>query len=115
MSDLEQAWFRVWEDQPGVWVIEEPLHSERVKSYLVIGQDRAALIDTGMGVGDLRALVEARTSLPIIVLQSHAHNDHVGSAAQFDDVRIHPAEAAALERGQSAERLANWFAPTEMT
>jgi len=112
---LEQNWFRIWEDRPGIWVIEEPLHSENVKSYLIIGRDRAALIDTGMGVGDLREAVRARTELPIIVLQSHAHNDHVGSAWQFDDVRINPIEADALANGISAKRLENWFNPNELS
>jgi glyoxylase-like metal-dependent hydrolase (beta-lactamase superfamily II) len=112
---LEQSWFRVWEDRPGIWVIEEPLHSEVVKSYLVIGNDRAALIDTGMGVGDLNALVRSITDLPIVVLQSHAHNDHIGSAWQFDAVCVHPAEAEALAKGMSADRLANWFSPHEMS
>jgi glyoxylase-like metal-dependent hydrolase (beta-lactamase superfamily II) len=113
--ELEQDWFRIWEDRPGIWVIEEPLHSEVVKSYLIIGRDRAALIDTGMGVGDMRAAVRARTDLPIIALQSHAHNDHVGSAWQFDDVRIHPIEANALSQGMSAERLSHWFDASELS
>ena len=113
--ELEQDWFRVWEDRPGIWVIEEPLHSEGVKCCLIIGTDRAALIDTGMGVGDLKSLVRRRTDLPIIVLQSHAHNDHIGSAWQFDDVRIHPVEADALAAGCSAARLTDWFAPNELS
>jgi glyoxylase-like metal-dependent hydrolase (beta-lactamase superfamily II) len=115
MPDLLQDWFRVWEDRPGTWVIEEPLHSEEVKSYLVLGRDRAALIDTGMGVGDIRRLVEQITSLPISVIQSHAHNDHIGGAWQFDDVGIHPSEADDLAAGQSAERLTRWFAESEMS
>jgi glyoxylase-like metal-dependent hydrolase (beta-lactamase superfamily II) len=112
---LVQDWFRVWEDRPGTWVIEEPLHCEEVKSYLVLGRDRAALIDTGMGVGDIRRLVEEITPLPISVVQSHAHNDHIGGAWQFDDVGIHSSEADDLAAGQSADRLANWFAESEMS
>jgi glyoxylase-like metal-dependent hydrolase (beta-lactamase superfamily II) len=115
MPDLVQDWFRVWEDRPGTWVIEEPLHSEEVKSYLVLGRVRAALIDTGMGVGDIRRLVEEITPLPVSVIQSHAHNDHIGGAWQFDDVGIHPSEADDLADGQSADRLANWFAESEMS
>lgn len=112
---LVQDWFRVWEDRPGIWVIEEPLHSEGVKSYLIIGTERAALIDTGMGVGDIRALVTSITDRPIVVLQSHAHNDHIGGSFQFDDVLIHPAEADDLARGMIAERLTTWFATAEMS
>ena len=115
MASLVQEWFRVWEDRPGIWVIEEPLHSERVKSYLVLGKERALLIDTGMGVGNIRALVDELTTLPVSVLQSHAHNDHIGGAWHFDDVGIHPSEAGDLEAGQSADRLANWFDPAEMS
>ncbi|MDQ2683909.1 MAG: MBL fold metallo-hydrolase, partial [Chloroflexota bacterium] len=112
---LVQDWFRVREEPAGVWIIEEPLHSEQVKSYLVLGSARAALIDTGMGVGDIRALVESLTSLPVIVLQSHAHNDHIGGSWQFDEVLVHQLEAGDLADGQTAERLANWFAPHEMS
>lgn len=115
MENLVQVWFRVWEVRPGRWVIEEPLHSEEVKSYLVLGTERAALIDTGMGVGDIRAIVRTITSLPVIVLQSHAHNDHIGGAHLFDDVRIHESEADDLASGQSAGNLKDWFAPREMS
>jgi glyoxylase-like metal-dependent hydrolase (beta-lactamase superfamily II) len=115
MSDLVQHWFRVWEDRPGIWVIEEPLHSEQVKSYLVLGTERALLVDTGMGVADIHRVVHEITSLPISVLQSHAHNDHIGGAWQFEDVGIHPSEASDLEAGQSAERLTDWFDPRELS
>ena len=114
MSRLLQDWFRVWQDRPGIWTIEEPLHSEEVKSYLVLGSSRAVLIDTGMGVGDIKRVVEEITSLPIAVVQSHAHNDHIGGAWQFDEVGIHPSEADDLAAGQSAERLEGWFAKSEM-
>lgn len=112
---LEQEWFRVWEDSPGIWVIEEPLHSEQVKSYLVLGSGRAALIDTGMGVGDIRAVVERITHLPVTVLLSHAHSDHIGGAHQFDELAIHRSEADDLIAGLSAERLSGWFAPAELS
>jgi glyoxylase-like metal-dependent hydrolase (beta-lactamase superfamily II) len=109
MTTLVQDWFRIWEDRPGTWVIEEPLHSEEVKSYLVVGLQMALLLDTGMGVADIRAAVEDITGLPIAVVQSHAHVDHVGGAWQFDDVSIHPAEAAALEEGVDSEELSEMF------
>lgn len=115
MAELRQGWFDVREVADGVVVFEEPLHSEVVKSYLVLGSERAALVDTGMGVADLKAEVEAVTSLPVVVLQSHAHFDHVGDAWRFDDVRVHPAEAAALERGRAAETLEGWMDPEELS
>lgn len=58
------------------------------RQYLVVGADRATLIDAGVGVGDLRGLVESRVDVPVTLLLTHWHWDHVGNAAQFDDVRI---------------------------
>lgn len=46
--------------------------------YLIIGNDRAILIDAGFGYGDLKAVVESITDLPVTLLLSHAHTDHIG-------------------------------------
>lgn len=112
-GELEQGWFAVDEPAPGVFRIQEPLHNENVKSFLVLGGRRAALIDTGMGIGDIRAVVEARTSLPVVVINSHAHWDHIGGNELFDEIWIHEAEADGLA-GVSNEILRDWFGPHNM-
>jgi len=73
--------------------IEPRFNAPTANIYLVIGRERAALIDSGLGVGDLRAEVAAITSLPCIVLNTHAHWDHVGGNAQFDETAVHELEA----------------------
>jgi glyoxylase-like metal-dependent hydrolase (beta-lactamase superfamily II) len=108
-------WFDVREAEPGIFIIEEPLHVERVKSYLVVGDDRAALIDTGMGVANIREVVGTLTDKPVTVLLSHAHWDHVGGNSLFDRILIHPAEADELLGGFSNDRLRKWFAPEQLT
>jgi len=80
-------WFEVYEVRPGVFSIYEPHQFEEVISYLITGSRRAILFDTGMGIGDMKRTVHALTALPITVLNSHTHNDHVGDNWQFDDVR----------------------------
>lgn len=60
--------------------------------YLVEGSERAALIDTGVGVGNLKALVESLTDKPYIVLLTHGHDDHAMGAPVFDDVYMNPAD-----------------------
>lgn len=109
------SWFAVRVAEPGIHIIEEPHHIERVKSYLVTGQDRAVLIDTGMGVGNIREVVEGITSLPVTVVNSHAHWDHVGGNHLFDEILIHPAEAADLAHGFPNARMRAWFAPSQLT
>lgn len=53
--------------------------SEETIGYLIVGNTRALLFDTGMGIGDLKALTLKLSKLPIIVLNSHTHDDHVGN------------------------------------
>lgn len=75
--------------------------------YLVKGHDRAMLLDTGYGIGDLRAAVQNLTDgLEINVLLSHGHVDHVGGAAQFDHVYLNTAdEPVAHRHGEVGFRL----------
>lgn len=99
---LEQDWFTVESPEAGIFTIEEPLHAEAVKSYLIVGSERAVLIDTGMGVGDIKALVETLTTRPVTVLNSHGHWDHIGGTHAFQatsEILIHRLGAAALRHG----------------
>lgn len=58
----------------GGWLLYE--REEAVCMYLVCGTERAALIDAGMGTGDLLAEAAALTPLPILPLLTHGHPDH---------------------------------------
>lgn len=100
---MTSSWFEIREFPDGVIGIGEPGHSEDVKSYLVRGSELAMLVDTGMGIGDLRAAVEPLISTPILVVNSHSHWDHVGSNWQFDRIWIHEAEADRLPAGRTWE------------
>lgn len=77
------AWFEVYRIRPGVFAIYEPHQFEEVISYLVVGEKRALLFDTGLGVGKIRKVVESLTKLPVIAINSHTHFDHVGGNAEF--------------------------------
>jgi glyoxylase-like metal-dependent hydrolase (beta-lactamase superfamily II) len=54
--------------------------------YLVEGDVRAALIDTGSGFGSLKGCVDALTDKPLVVLITHGHIDHAMGASEFKDV-----------------------------
>lgn len=112
---LRQGWFDVTRPEPGLVVIAEPLHAENVKSFLITGTERALLIDTGTGVGDLGRLVAELTDLPVTVVVSHAHWDHVGGNRHFADVRAPASAHAALRHGWSDERMARAFAPDQLS
>ena len=52
--------------------------------YLVVGEDKALLIDTGMGIGSLKKEIANITDLPVQVICTHGHPDHVGGTGEFD-------------------------------
>ena len=79
-------WFEVYRVAPDTFAIYEPHQAEEVISYLILGKDKALLFDTGMGISDIRKLVSGLTALPVIVLNSHTHNDHVGGNWQFETI-----------------------------
>jgi glyoxylase-like metal-dependent hydrolase (beta-lactamase superfamily II) len=83
---VSDAWFEVYKPARDVFAIYEPHQAEEVISYLIVGKQRALLFDTGMGMSDIKKLTAELTKLPIIVLNSHTHDDHVGGNWQFKTI-----------------------------
>ena len=61
-----------------------------VAFYLVEGEDRACVIDTGHGLGNLREYIETLTDKPVFVILTHGHIDHAGGAALWDETWMSP-------------------------
>ena len=58
--------------------------------FLLVGTEKALLIDTGTGVFDLPLLVKSITDKPVQVVLTHGHPDHAGGIGWFDEVYAHP-------------------------
>ncbi len=67
------------------WRISE---AGMVSCYLAIGTKKALLIDTGCGLGNLKAAVSEITSLPVEVVLTHMHPDHAGGIYHFTDYSV---------------------------
>ncbi len=63
-----------------------------VRSFLLTGEERSILVDTGACGENLRAFCETLTDRPITVLTTHADGDHTAAHKQFDRVYMHPAD-----------------------
>ncbi|HWZ82163.1 MAG TPA: MBL fold metallo-hydrolase [Terriglobales bacterium] len=82
----DESWFEIYRIRPGVFAIYEGKQFEEVISYLILGEKRAVLFDTGMGIGKISEVVVRLTPLPVTVINSHTHFDHVGGNAEFKEV-----------------------------
>ena len=51
---------------------------------LIVGRDKALLFDTGFGFADLKNAIEEITKLPLYVVDSHGHFDHMGGNRYFE-------------------------------
>ncbi len=107
------SWYEIFEIDTDTYAILEPHHHEEVISYLVIGSERAALVDTGMGIVDLKPEIDRLCNKPIVVINTHGHLDHVGSNHQFSDVRVfdHEFEVDLVEKGYSHEQSLTFMKP----
>lgn len=74
---------------------------------LVIGDSQALLFDTCCGLDDLQGAIRRLTDLPLLVINSHGHYDHVGGNAQFEQVYLHPADFPLLKIHEP-ELLERW-------
>ncbi len=63
-----------------------------VRCFLFAGTERALLVDSGQSGGDLRVIVSGLTSLPVLLVNTHADPDHTACNGQFGTVYLHPAE-----------------------
>lgn len=91
MSPLTKL-FPMVQFKKDTWEIDE---FDLASIFLLIGKDKAMLIDCGMGVGDLRGAVEMITDKPLVVVISHGHVDHTANARQFEEIWMHPKEQGA--------------------
>lgn len=72
------------------WRIEDTF----VRAFLFVGSERALLVDSTTGSGNIAALVRSLTELPVMLVNTHADEDHTGGNAQFAEAWMHPCEYA---------------------
>ncbi|MDJ0699497.1 MAG: MBL fold metallo-hydrolase [Woeseiaceae bacterium] len=86
LHPVSDDYFQVYESAPGVYSIVEPYQIQETISHLILGTQRALLFDTGTGLLPIRPVVEQLTDLPVTVVNSHTHYDHIGGNWEFESV-----------------------------
>ena len=96
---LHDSWFTVTQIDKETFAVSEFGHWEKVHSFLLLGKEKAALIDTGLGIDRIKRITDQLTSLPIIVITTHVHADHIGSHGEYEEIYVHEAEEDWLVSG----------------
>lgn len=92
-------WFTVEAVNNKTYIISEYEHWEEVHSYLLIGETAALLIDSGLGIGNIRKEIDKLTDLPVRVVSTHVHWDHIGGHKEFEYIYVHENELIWLKEG----------------
>jgi glyoxylase-like metal-dependent hydrolase (beta-lactamase superfamily II) len=88
-------WFATRRLERGIFLVSEPVH---VNSFLIEGSSAAALIDTGLGIGNIRQVAGELASHDVFALNTHYHFDHSGGNHWFSTRLIHEDGAPVIER-----------------
>lgn len=74
---------------PYIYLLDDKQESS---GYLVVGEEKALVVDTMMGYEDVKAVVRKITDLPLMVVNTHGHPDHIYGDVYFDKVYMNPAD-----------------------
>jgi glyoxylase-like metal-dependent hydrolase (beta-lactamase superfamily II) len=99
-------WFEIHKLKDSLYLIRERLDlidpvyiTGYTNIYLLLGSEKALLIDTGAGLYPLRPVIEKIIeNRKLIVVNTHNHFDHRGGNEEFDEVFIHESEAASITK-----------------
>lgn len=120
-------WYAVTKLDEHTFAIAEPRYEQQNVNYLLVGDTRAILFDTGPGVRDIRPVVASLTDRPVTAAFSHLHYDHVAGQPGFDSVasldhptirsrfapdgRFTPSLLQHGGAGRPTFRITEWWAP----
>jgi len=89
---IVEDWYKTTPLLTNTYIIEEPKSSQGNVSYLIIGDSKAIMMDTGSGENfgfegtKIKYLLNTLTEIPISLLLSHFHFDHNQNIHEFNNI-----------------------------
>lgn len=81
-----------------IWLLNE---QDESTGYLVVGEKKALMVDSMIGYENLKELTSQLTDLPVEVVNTHGHPDHIYGNAYFEKAYIHPADLELAKKYQA--------------
>lgn len=111
--NIPKNWFDIVKEKEHIFAIRERLdkvdprfHTHNTNIYLLLGENKVLLIDTGSGVVPLKPVMEEYTdNRDLIVVNTHGHWDHIGNNHEFEKVYIHKNEAGFISNPVNISNL----------
>lgn len=91
------------------WLITRGEGQGSTHNYLLAGEEKAALLDTGLKSETLRDFATSLTDKPIVVVHTHGHIDHIGNDQQFEEIMLHPKDFDLYRLHSSADFRKEFF------
>ena len=88
---MESKRMRIKPLEDGLWLLDDAREST---CYVLAGTRLAMVIDTVNGAENLLEIVRELTDLPLMVVNTHGHCDHIYGNVYFDEAWMHPADNA---------------------
>ena len=85
-----------------IWLMND---ANEATGYIVVGNEKAMIIDTMNGYEDVKAIAQTVTDLPLIVVHTHGHPDHIFGAVYFEQVYLHPDDWALAQNYMKISEL----------
>ena len=88
--------------KPYLYLLDE---NHEATGYLVIGDEKALLIDTMNGYTNLKKAVQELTDKPVMVVNTHGHPDHIFGNIYFDEAYMNPKDLPLAETFTGSEEF----------
>jgi len=89
-------WFTIEQIDADTYIISGYRHWEESHAYLLNGERYSLLIDTGLGIENIKEQVDKLTDKPVIAVATHVHWDHIGGHKYFPNFYAHEEEISWL-------------------
>lgn len=99
---LEKDYFKIKKLENNIYRIYEPKDNH---TTLILGNEKALVIDNGHGFGNVKKVIESITNLPLMVINTHGHLDHTGGNYLFDEVYINFEDIPTYQKYEKEKEL----------
>ena len=82
------------------------LGAANVYCYLIVGDKRALLIDTGYATTHAKEYVQSVSGLPVVLVNTHGHFDHIGGNFEYEEAYLSEKDVEIAKVHSERESLA---------